>query len=137
VNYLKLRIHTGTQTGVVLNTFLVWCMYMKLELQELKIPTGWYISYNQFYNIAPSKAAVEAIDTVFNEDILQFKNEHRNRVIDLGWYPEGDYDLGSYGLVVYEGDFQGKLLCEIDSKNKDEIVSEINRLLLEIAEGYL
>jgi hypothetical protein len=110
---------------------------MNLELQELKVPGGWYISYNHFYNIAPSKATVEAIDTVFNEDILQFKNEYRNRLIDLGWYPEGNYDLGAYGLVVYEGDFHGKLLYEVKSKDKEEIIREINRLLLEIAEGYL
>lgn len=81
--------------------------------------------------------AVEGIDPVFNEDILQFTNAYRNRVIDLGWYPEGNYDHGHFRLVVYEGDFRGKLLYEMESKNKDNIVSEINRLLSDITEGNL
>lgn len=110
---------------------------MKLELQELKIPAGWFIAHNEFYNIYPSEETVESIDTVFIQDILQLKNEYRNRLIDLGWYPEGEFNGGAYGLVVYEGDFHGKLLFELNSKSKDEIVSEINRLLLEIAYGRL
>jgi len=110
---------------------------MKLELQELKIPAGWFISYNQFYNISPSEETVDSVDTVFIEDILQFTNDSRNRLIDLGWYPEGDFTIGAYGLVVYEGDFRGKLLYELKSKSKQEIVSEINRLLLDITEGHL
>lgn len=105
---------------------------MKLKLQELRIPTGWFISYNQFYDISPSKETVESIDTFFTQDILQLEHKDRNRLMDLGWYPEGDYKNGSYGLVVYEGDFHGKLLYEFDSKSKQETVSEINRLLLEI-----
>lgn len=108
---------------------------MKLELQELRIPAGWFISYNQFYDVSPSKETVESVDTEFTEDILQLENKHRNRLMDLGWYPEGDYKNGSYRLVVYEGDFQGKLLYEFDSKYKQDIVSEINRLLLEITDG--
>jgi len=98
---------------------------MELELQELKIPVGWFISYNQFYNIYPSEKTVESVDTVFTEDILQFKNEYRNRLIDLGWYPEGDYNNGAYELVVYEGDFHGKLLYELKSKDKQEIVGSL------------
>ena len=61
---------------------------MKFELQELKIPAGWFISLNQFYAVSPSEETVESADTVFTEDILQFKNEYRNRLIDLGWYPK-------------------------------------------------
>ena len=79
----------------------------------------------------------EGVDTVFNQDILQFTHADRNRLIDLGWYPEGDYDQGHFGLVVYEGNFRGELLYEMESRDKDEIVSEINRLLSEIAEGNL
>ena len=116
---------------------LVVRIYMKLELQELRIPEGWFISYNQFYNVSPSKEAVLSIDTVFTEDILLLTNASRNRLIDLGWYPEGDFTGGAYRLVIHEGDFLGKLLHELNSKSKHEIVSEINKLLLDITEGLL
>lgn len=110
---------------------------MKLELQELKIPAGWFISYNQFYNIYPTEETVDSVDSVFMEDILQFTNDSRHRLLDLGWYPEFDFIGGAYKMVVYEGDFCGKLLYELKSKSKKEIVSEINRLLLDITEGHL
>ena len=32
-------------------------------------------------------------------------------------------------MVVYEGDFQGKQLYELKTKDKSKIVSEINRIL--------
>jgi len=106
-------------------------------LQELRIPASWYVAYNQFYDVIPSRQNVESIEGVFTEDILQLKNEDRNRLLDLGWYPEYDYDEGSYGLVVYESNFHGKLLHELRTKDKQEVVSEINRLLNEITLGNL
>jgi hypothetical protein len=108
---------------------------MNIELQELKIPAGWFVSYNQFYNLSPSKDTVESIDTVFTEDILQLKNKDRNRLLDLGWYPEGEFNTGNYRLVVYEKDFHGTLLHELKTKDKQKVVSEINRLLRDISNG--
>lgn len=110
---------------------------MSLELQDLKIPAGWLVSHNEFYDVHPTKENVDSADTVFIQDILQFTNEYRNRVLDLGWYPEGEFEKGAFGLVVYEGDFNGKLLYELKSKSKDDIVSEINRLLALIAYGRM
>lgn len=110
---------------------------MNFELQKLKIPEGWLIEYNQFYDVFPSEETVNSVDTVFNEDILQFTHKSRNRLIDLGWYPEGDFSRGAFGLVVYEGDFNGTLLYNLRTRSKEEVVSVINRLLGEITEGHL
>ncbi|WP_028866072.1 hypothetical protein [Psychromonas aquimarina] len=110
---------------------------MTLQLQDLQISGGWFTAYNQFYNVDPSQQTIQSVDTVFTQDILQFTNQSRNRLIDLGWYPEGCYAEGAYRLVVYQGDFSGKLLYQLDSKDKQQIVSEINRLLLQITNGYL
>lgn len=110
---------------------------MMHTLQELRIPARWYVVYNEFYDVVPSRQNVESIEGMFTEDILQLTNEHRNRLLDLGWYPSYDYDEGRYGLVVYEGDFHGTLLHELRTKNKQEVVSEINRLLQKITSGNL
>ncbi len=103
-----------------------------MELQNLQIPQGWFISYNQFYDIEPCKDTVEDVNTFFNQDILQFRHDAADRLIDLGWYPEFDWENGAFKLVVYEGDFRGKLLYELQTKDKDKVVSEINRILLAI-----
>ena len=61
---------------------------MNMKLQDLQISEGWFISYNQFYDIESCQENVECTDTYFNEDILQFTHKAGNRLIDLGWYPE-------------------------------------------------
>jgi hypothetical protein len=101
-----------------------------MKLQSLQIPQGWFIDYNQFYDIEPSKINIEDISTYFNEDILQFTHKKNNKVIDLGWYPERVWDEGAFTLVIYEGDFHGKLLYKLRTKDKTKVVNEINRLLL-------
>ena len=108
-----------------------------MKLQSLKIPVGWYIQDNKFYDIPATKENVENIEMYFLEDILQLTNEYRNRLLDLGWYPEGDFENGSFKLVVYDGDFNGNLLFEYSSKNKDDVTSMINNVLWQITSGGL
>jgi hypothetical protein len=109
-------------------------------LQPLRIPTGWTVAYNNgLYEIDPSDESVSGVErwVVFKEDMLQMRNERRNRLLDLGWYPEGDLETGQYGLVVYEGDFDGRLLHEFRGRDRPALVEEIDRLLVAISEGKL
>jgi hypothetical protein len=69
--------------------------------------------------------------------MLQMHNEQFNRLLDLGWYPEGDLVAGRYGLVVYEGDFKGRLLYEFSTRDRLELVAEIERLLSKICQDEL
>lgn len=112
-----------------------WC-----PLQPLRIPTGWTVTYNNgLYEIDPPGDEVPEHErwVVFKEDMVQMRNEHRNRLLDLGWYPEGDMKTGQYGLVVYEGDFHGRLLHEFRGRDRAALVAEIERLLVAISEGEL
>jgi hypothetical protein len=65
------------------------------------------------------------------------KHEQFNRSLDLGWYPEGDFDTGQYGLEVYEGDHHGKLLHKFATKDRMALVAEIERLLAAVCERKL
>jgi hypothetical protein len=65
------------------------------------------------------------------------RNERRNRLLDLGWYPEGDMPTGQCGLVVCERDFHGRLLHEFRGRGRVALVGEIERLLPAISEGEL
>jgi hypothetical protein len=49
----------------------------------------------------------------------------------VGWYPHGDLAEGEYGLVVYEGDFRGRLLHEYSTRSRRELVRELERVLEE------
>ncbi len=108
-----------------------------MEIQDLKISQGWLVNYNQFYDMEPTKESVESLDTYFNEDILQFTHERNDRLIDLGWTPENNWDEGSFNLVLYQGDFNGKLLYQLRTKDRGEVIAEINRILSSVTEDRL
>jgi hypothetical protein len=69
--------------------------------------------------------------------MLQMRHERRNRLLDLGWYPEGDLLDGNYGLVVHEGDFTGPELHKFRGRDRLALVAEIERLLEVITHGEL
>jgi hypothetical protein len=109
-------------------------------LQPLRIPAGWLIAYNNaLYELDPDPTSVPEGDRWlrFKEDMLQMTNARRNRLLDLGWTPEGDLIEGSYKLVVYEGDFLGRLLHEFRTRDRAALVAEIERLLEAVSCGEL
>jgi fibronectin type 3 domain-containing protein len=103
-----------------------------VPLQPLRIPTGWLVTYNDgLYEIDPRPDAIPSEDRrlIFKEDMLQMKHIRTDRLLDLGWYPEGDLENGGYGLVIYQGDFRGRLLHEFSTRDRATLVAEIERLL--------
>lgn len=103
----------------------------QVRLQPLRIPTGWVVSYNQLYELDPDPIAVdrELAISFFGEDILQFTRPACNRLVDVGWYPHGNLTEGAFGLVVYEGDFRGRLLHEYRTRSRIELVAELERVM--------
>lgn len=72
-------------------------------LQPLRIPTGWHVAYNQFFDVDPD-LSVEAYSGVwwdFKEDMLQLTHSHYRVLVDLGWYPEHQPE-GSFKLVLIQ-----------------------------------
>ena len=113
---------------------------MNIPLQPLRIPAGWLVKYNDgLYERDPQPECIPEDDRLwlFKEDMLQMKHLRRNRLLDLGWHPEGDLASGAYTLVVYDGDFTGSLLYEFRTAKRESIVAEIERLLVAICNGEL
>ena len=111
-----------------------------LKLQPLRITAGWKVVYNNgFYEIdtAPTLVPEEDRWWVFKVDMLQLSHPDRNRLIDLGFSPEGDLINGQYGLEVYEGDFTGRLLHEFRTQIRMEVVTEIERLVKAVTDGII
>jgi hypothetical protein len=67
--------------------------------------------------------------------MLQLRHTHYNRLLDVGWYPEGNLERGQYGLVLHEGDFTGRQIHEFRTRDRLALVAEIERLLLGVVEG--
>ena len=121
---------SNSRTGIVRSN--------DLKLQPLRVTAGWIIEYNNgFYEIDTDPSLVSEEDRwwVFKEDMLQILHPGRNRLIDLGFTPEGDLLNGRFGLVVYEGDFTGRLLYEFRTQNRMEVVTEIERLMKAVTDG--
>jgi len=106
---------------------------MNGRLQALRIPTGCLVNFNAFWEIDPKgHFPADSRWMILTEDILQINQPNFNRVLDVGWYPEGDLARGRYRLVVYEGDFLGRLLHTFETRDRLTLVSEIERLLVAI-----
>ncbi len=109
-------------------------------LQPLRVPAGWRIEYNNgLFEVDPSPELVPEQDRwwLFKQDMLQMMHERRDRLLDLGWYPESDLERGHYGLVVYEGNFRGRLLHEFSTRDRLALVAEIERLLRAVTDGQI
>ena len=91
------------------------------ELQPLRIPAGWFVSYNMFSEYDPDSDG-EKYSYELCEDMLQLKN--KNLLIDLGWYPHGDIK-GNYKLYLVDTtiDFPFETPLQVfSSKSKKEVI---------------
>lgn len=92
----------------------------KLNLMQLKIPAGYAVTYNKFYDVDPVLSADSNyfIENwgFFTEDLLQivkmkinngkwFIPEREDTILfDLGWYPDSDIN-GHYRLELVDGEW--------------------------------
>lgn len=118
----------------------------KIQLMPLRIPEGFAVCYNKFYDIEPIKS--EEPDNLienwgyFTQDILQIlkmdlqkgvwyiPKEHL--IIDLGWYPDSSPN-GMYGLElsVVREDHSWDIIEQKESRDRFEIRDTIERWLKE------
>ncbi|WP_026972030.1 hypothetical protein [Aliagarivorans marinus] len=112
----------------------------KLKLQPLRIPAGWSVDYNaSFWEIDPNPSLIPEDERwwVFNEDMLQMRHAAHDYMLDLGWYPEGDFETGAYRVVLLEHDFLGKEVVCFTTQNRMELVDKIESLLLQVSDAEL
>lgn len=112
------------------------------DLQPLRITAGWNVEWNLFYEVSPSKETMRYLDS---SSLLHISNYNLMRSINLDFRPDDDPN-GFYFLRVinltkktnlknktvdYDGDWEN-LYFELKSKNRLEIVKEIERLFIQI-----
>jgi len=109
-------------------------------LQPLRIPAGWNVEWNLFYEVDISKETLTYLDS---SSLIHLNNYGLMRAINLDFRPENDINGYFYLRVInltavenpktkeinYDGDWEN-LHFEFRSKNRLEIVKQIERLLI-------
>ena len=107
-------------------------------LQPLRVTQGWQVAYNN--GLYAVRATPDTIKWwwLFKEDMLVLVHAGRNRLLDLGWTPEMDFDAGRYRLGLIEGtDHAGRELHAYETQDLEALVTEIERLLEAVTNGRL
>ena len=111
------------------------------QLQPLRIISGWNVEWNLFYEVDPTEETMHYLDA---SSLLHLNNKINTKAINLEWRPENDVN-GNYilrvinlievvskkGVTNFEGDWEN-LHFELRSKNRLEIVKEIERLVVQV-----
>lgn len=109
-------------------------------LQPLRIPAGWQVTFNDFFELDPAQYTGSDIHfwENFVEDMLyivyewSFKKDKiiytKKIAIDLGWYPEMDVNR-EFVLYVIKDDDWDCPLAEFRSRSQREIADTIEVFL--------
>lgn len=110
-----------------------------MNLQPLKIPSGWSVDWNLLTDTDPTE---DNIHEFTGSSLLLISSHTRLKAIDVSWQPEGDIN-GAYLLQViyllpkfntktntldYEGVWENPEL-EFSTQNRLELVDKLNHLL--------
>jgi len=113
-----------------------------IDLQPLRVASGWTIKWNTFMNTDPLPEDMTAFS---GSSLLHAYNRNSLRAIDLEWTPEEDFDGEFYLRVInllehynpkteafdLVGDWEN-LHLEFRSKERMEIVLKIELLMLQL-----
>lgn len=107
------------------------------HLQPLRIPSGWIMEGNSFYEIDPCFETYNDASWNFSEDMLVLINKQAKVVVDLGWYPEFKAN-GAYRLLAVKFFSNKDKMCsswdhplkEIRTRSRQEVVAAIEEWLV-------
>lgn len=111
-----------------------------IKLQQLRIPKGWQIIKNIFFDVNPTKELkIKGLSDddgwiLFEQELLFAIDEKSEWIIDMGWITEYDPE-GEFSLSLVKKDYRISdpiIICQ--TKNKDEIVEAINKTMLKISQ---
>jgi hypothetical protein len=111
-----------------------------LKHQPLRIPAGWTVSYNSFYEVDPgSDTYIEGLPNgnawgLSSQDLLQISNSHYDVLVDLGWVPDEDPNGSFVVQVIRETDWSSPL-AEFESKSRIATVQRLESLLCDVSAG--
>lgn len=129
--------------------------FNEIQLQELRIPAGWYIHLNKFYHIDPDPSieiengpeGFGVFELFFEVTLFTARHIARRKFIDLGWYPmwetDGQYILEAFSYQEWENTESGsetshlskELIFTFSTRVREELVEVLEKLMLALAVG--
>lgn len=111
-----------------------------LWLQPLRIPEGWEVRYNQFYEIDPTEHTMNYFDS---PTLLSLGHPGANLHLDMSWKPEydpnGQFELYAYPMIEVFDEVTKRPhsetqwdqpLLEFYTKERKTLVQKIERYLV-------
>ena len=92
----------------------------------LRIPTGWAMRLNGFFEAADPRCE-DSEDLLWIEQIAAGTGKSTGLFIDLGWY--GDRDTGTFRLVLLKDDWDHELE-RFETRDRSGVVPVLERWLL-------
>lgn len=110
---------------------------MRYPLMPLKIPSGWRVVSNTFYDAEVTEQNRE--QHLFSEDMLIIERDipsdrDDKYILDLSWIPANSPD-GQYRITVVARDFE-HVLKRFEHKDRGEIQSKID-LYLQLLSSFV
>jgi len=104
----------------------------KVNVHALRIPTGWSIDKNNFWEIDPINLG-EDDDTwfMFTDSLLQLHHQKKSVILDMGWKPDISPE-GNFVVVILINEDWDKPIERFESKNYTEVIDYIETKLFEI-----
>ncbi|GAB4284072.1 MAG: hypothetical protein Kow0092_38670 [Deferrisomatales bacterium] len=114
----------------------------ELPLQPLRIPEGWCVDYNQFFDVEPGAdvrllgSASDDVWQLFGEDMLLLSHGRHGYQVDMGWYPDSD-PSGRFRIRLVHGDEWDRPIMEFETSDKREAVRYLEEILKEGAKASI
>lgn len=105
------------------------------DLQPLRIPSPWIVTYNGFIGIDPQRLFEDDQKWLsFTSELLHLTHHHTGLILDMGWSPEADPN-GCYELsIIKDKDWLNPIEIYF-TKSKEKIVNKIESMLWKYANG--
>jgi hypothetical protein len=104
----------------------------EVKLQAIRVPGGWKIGMNNFYDVDPDIDAFDTRGFNFVKDYLlgtiYFASHFHGLKIDVVWTPEED-EKGHYKMLVIKDDDWINPLEIYESRDRLDITSKIESIM--------
>jgi hypothetical protein len=112
-----------------------------ISMQTLRVPAGWKICKNIFYDVQPDpELKIEGMTNdevwfLFEQELLFAEFENPRWILDMGWTPDCD-PSGEFHLRLVKEDYRtNEPIAICKTKDKNEIVEAINQTMARISRG--
>ena len=111
-------------------------VFKEPPLQPLRIPAGWKVEWNTFFEVEPKFKSHDQMSWNFGEDMLLITNDWIGITVEMGWYPS-NRSPGIFRLVAIRNDQIEKLmglawddpLRELKTGSKKKVVRTVEKWL--------